>query len=48
MPSGAFSINRGSVASEPYVFEDFCFPYLANEVCRRWMLDVRLSSLGFF
>ena len=27
VPSGASSINRGSVASMPYVFEDFCFPY---------------------
>ena len=26
MPSGAFSINRGSVASVPYVFEDSTFP----------------------
>ena len=27
VPSGVSSINRGSVASVPYVFEDFCFPY---------------------
>ena len=27
VPSDAFSINRGSVASVPCVFEDFCFPY---------------------
>ena len=25
--SGAFSINRGSVASVPYFFEYFCFPH---------------------
>ena len=47
VPSGAFSINRGSIASVSYVFEYFCFPYWADEVCRRWMLDVRLPSLGF-
>ena len=48
VPSDAFSINRGSVASGPYVFEDFYFPYWTDEVFRRWMLDVRLSSLRFF
>ena len=26
VPSDAFSINRGSAATVPYVFEDFCFP----------------------
>ena len=57
-PSGAFSINGGSVASVPFVFEDFAFHIMRMKFaedgysmfgCLRWVSSnaFRSSFLGF-